>query len=150
MGRCLEESKMFLFAGSFSSGSWLNMAFSSAHWFKHIIMTNYKGTFFDFQNRDDGQPTYNVIDVWGRNITGAGVVVAVVDIGLDPEHPEIKANYVSETVWYCRFLKLQFPSLSSYCTNFKVSKVRFTWGVFLFSTYSLSDLYVLSKLIIFV
>ena len=64
-------------------------------------MTNYKCTFFDFQNRDDGQPTYNVIDVWGRNITGAGVVVAVVDIGLDPEHPEIKANYVSETVMYC-------------------------------------------------
>ena len=48
-----------------------------------------------FQKRDDGQPTYNVIDVWERNITGAGVVIAVVDEGLDPEHPELKANYVS-------------------------------------------------------
>lgn len=48
-----------------------------------------------FQKRNDGQPTYNVIDVWERNITGAGVVIAVVDEGLDPEHPELKANYVS-------------------------------------------------------
>lgn len=44
-------------------------------------------------NRDDGKSTYNVIDVWERNITGAGVVVAVVDVGIDPEHPEIQANY---------------------------------------------------------
>lgn len=49
------------------------------------------------QNRRDGQPTYNVIDVWKRNVTGEGVVVAVVDEGFDPEHPEIKDNYVSYT-----------------------------------------------------
>lgn len=53
-----------------------------------------------FQKRDDGQPTHNVIDVWERNITGAGVVIAVVDEGLDPEHPELKANYVSYTIYY--------------------------------------------------
>ena len=51
-----------------------------------------------FQNRGAGHgPTYNVVDVWKRNITGAGVVVAVVDEGFDPEHPEIKGNYVSHT-----------------------------------------------------
>ena len=51
-----------------------------------------------FQDRGPGDgPTYNVIDVWKRNITGAGVVVAVVDEGFDPEHPEIKDNYVSHT-----------------------------------------------------
>ena len=51
-----------------------------------------------FQNRGAGDGhTYNVIDVWKRNITGAGVVVAVVDEGFDPEHPEIKDNYVSHT-----------------------------------------------------
>lgn len=43
-------------------------------------------------NRDD-QPSYNVIDVWKRNITGEGVVVAVVDDGLEAEHPEIQGNY---------------------------------------------------------
>lgn len=47
------------------------------------------------QKRSDGQPTYNVIDVWIKNITGEGVVVAVVDDGLDPLHPEILDNYVS-------------------------------------------------------
>lgn len=46
------------------------------------------------QHRDDGQPTYNVINVWRRNITGAGVVVAVVDEGFNPKHPEIEPNYV--------------------------------------------------------
>lgn len=35
-----------------------------------------------------------MIDVWKRNFTGDGVVVAVVDEGFDPEHPEIKANYI--------------------------------------------------------
>ena len=45
------------------------------------------------QKRSDG-PTYNVIDVWKKNITGAGVVVAVVDEGFDPQHPEIYDNYL--------------------------------------------------------
>ena len=36
-----------------------------------------------------------MIDVWKRSVTGQGVVVAVVDEGFDPEHPEIKDNYVS-------------------------------------------------------
>ena len=50
------------------------------------------------QHTKDGKPTYNVIDVWKRNITGVGVVVAVVDEGLDPEHPELRGNYVSSIV----------------------------------------------------
>lgn len=45
------------------------------------------------QNRADG-PTYNVIDAWNSNITGKGVVVAVVDEGFDPQHPEIYDNYL--------------------------------------------------------
>lgn len=51
-----------------------------------------------FKNRKDG-PTYNVIDVWKKGITGQGVVVAVVDEGFDPSHPEIQANYVSHKLY---------------------------------------------------
>ena len=44
--------------------------------------------------RDDG-PTYNVIEVWKMGYTGKGVVVGVVDSGLDKDHPELKNNFVS-------------------------------------------------------
>lgn len=43
-------------------------------------------------HRDDG-PTHNVIEVWKKNFTGQGVVVAVVDEGFNPNHPEIRDNY---------------------------------------------------------
>lgn len=46
------------------------------------------------QNGKNGQPTYNVINVWKRNITGEGVVVAVVDEGFDPQHPDLWDNFV--------------------------------------------------------
>lgn len=46
------------------------------------------------QNGKNGQPTYNVINVWKRNITGEGVVVAVVDEGFDPQHPDLWGNFV--------------------------------------------------------
>lgn len=46
------------------------------------------------KNEED-DPTYNVIDVWKKGITGQGVVVAVVDEGFDPRHLEIQGNYVS-------------------------------------------------------
>lgn len=44
--------------------------------------------------RDNG-PTYNVLDVWKMGYTGKGVVVGVVDDGLQKDHPELKDNYVS-------------------------------------------------------
>ena len=49
--------------------------------------------FFALKNRYDG-PTDNVIDVSKKNITGQGVVVTVVDEGFEPDHPEIRDNYV--------------------------------------------------------
>ena len=48
---------------------------------------------FVLKHRDDG-PTHNVIEVWKKNFNGQGVVVAVVDEGFNPNHPEIKDNYV--------------------------------------------------------
>ena len=38
---------------------------------------------------------YNVKEVWAMNYTGAGIVVAVVDEGLNTNHPELRENYVS-------------------------------------------------------
>ena len=48
-----------------------------------------------FSKNTDNESHYNVRDVWKMNYTGAGVVVTVVDEGLDPTHAELKRNYVS-------------------------------------------------------
>ena len=48
----------------------------------------------DLKNREDGA-TYNVLDVWNMGFTGKGVVVAVVDEGLEKSHPELQKNFVS-------------------------------------------------------
>ena len=50
--------------------------------------------FLCFKMRDDG-PTYDVLDVWKMGLTGKGIVVAVVDEGLEKNHQELKQNYVS-------------------------------------------------------
>lgn len=60
--------------------------YSSIYFFSLYLLT---------QNRGDGEATYNVIEVWKMNITGEGVVVAVVDDGFDPVHPDLRGNYVS-------------------------------------------------------
>lgn len=52
----------------------------------------------NFQMRDNG-PTYNVLDVWKMGYTGRGVVVGVVDDGLEKDHPELKDNYVSTRIY---------------------------------------------------
>lgn len=36
----------------------------------------------------------NIYQVWQQGITGKGVVVAVVDEGLQQSHPELADNYV--------------------------------------------------------
>nr|XP_039262508.1 proprotein convertase subtilisin/kexin type 7-like [Styela clava] len=38
----------------------------------------------------------NVTGVWARNITGKGIVVAVVDDGVEWRHPDLKDNYCKE------------------------------------------------------
>lgn len=47
-----------------------------------------------FQNRGKGHDL-NVIPVWEKNITGKGIVVAVVDDGVEIEHRDLEENYVS-------------------------------------------------------
>lgn len=38
----------------------------------------------------------NVESVWDKNITGRGVVVTILDDGLEKNHPDLIANYVSQ------------------------------------------------------
>lgn len=41
----------------------------------------------------------NMADVWYNNITGKGVVVAIVDDGVDYDNPDIKDNFSAEGSW---------------------------------------------------
>lgn len=41
----------------------------------------------------------NVTGVWAKNITGRGIVAAVVDDGLDYENPDLTANFCEEGSW---------------------------------------------------
>lgn len=40
-------------------------------------------------------PDLNVKEVWKQDITGKGIVVAIIDDGLDYTHPDLQENYVN-------------------------------------------------------
>jgi subtilisin family serine protease len=46
------------------------------------------------QNRGDGFDM-NVVPAWNRGYTGRGVVVSILDDGIEKDHPDLKNNYVS-------------------------------------------------------
>lgn len=50
--------------------------------------------YFIFQNRGNGLDM-NVIPAWREGITGKGVVVTILDDGLESDHPDLEQNYVS-------------------------------------------------------
>lgn len=50
--------------------------------------------FIQLQNRGP-QYDMNVIPAWREGITGKGVVVTILDDGLESDHPDLIANYVS-------------------------------------------------------
>lgn len=41
----------------------------------------------------------NILDVWRKNITGRGVTVAIVDDGIDYEHPDFLESFSKEGSW---------------------------------------------------
>lgn len=43
----------------------------------------------------------NVIPAWREGITGRGVVVTILDDGLETDHPDLVANYVSTKALIC-------------------------------------------------
>ena len=48
----------------------------------------------NLQGLPDNDKGMNIYQVWQQGITGKGVVVAVVDEGLQQSHPELADNYV--------------------------------------------------------
>lgn len=51
-----------------------------------------------FQNRGKGLDM-NVQEAWAEGITGRGVVVTILDDGLEKNHPDLYKNYVSLIVY---------------------------------------------------
>ncbi|KAM4707299.1 proprotein convertase subtilisin/kexin type 4 isoform 1-T2 [Discoglossus pictus] len=42
---------------------------------------------------NDVHPDLNVLSAWGRGYTGKGVVVTILDDGIETDHPDLSANY---------------------------------------------------------
>lgn len=51
-------------------------------------------------NREERGHDVNVTGVWGQGITGKGIVVAILDDGLELDHKDLKANYVCVTLFF--------------------------------------------------
>lgn len=49
---------------------------------------------FHFQHRGNGLDM-NVIPAWKEGITGKGIVVTILDDGLESDHPDLVENFVS-------------------------------------------------------
>ncbi|KAH9632984.1 hypothetical protein HF086_003026 [Spodoptera exigua] len=50
----------------------------------------------------------NVIPAWREGITGRGVVVTILDDGLETDHPDLVANYVSHHFSHHLFLNKEY------------------------------------------
>lgn len=58
----------------------------------------------------------NIDKVWQQGVTGKGIVVAVVDDGLQQSHPDLKDNYVSKVE-----VNFSFFCLLYLCTLFTLN-----------------------------
>lgn len=50
----------------------------------------------------------NVIPAWKDGITGKGVVVTILDDGLESDHPDLVENFVSNKIRFVFFFVFQF------------------------------------------
>lgn len=62
----------------------------------NLLEITYGVLLSQFQNRGGGYDM-NVIPAWREGITGKGVVVTILDDGLETDHPDLERNYVSKS-----------------------------------------------------
>lgn len=59
---------------------------------------NVSSSFPRNQNQDGGARNgfdLNVVAAWKMGFTGKGIVITILDDGLEKDHPDLQANYVS-------------------------------------------------------
>ena len=77
---------------------------------------------FFFQNRGHGLDM-NVMPAWQKGFTGKGVVVTILDDGIEKDHPDLKKNYV------CTQERLSFKTESTMNIPCTASGFIFSWQV---------------------
>lgn len=58
-----------------------------------------------FQNNDIN-PDLNILTAWGKGYTGLGVVLSILDDGIEKDHPDLAANYVTTLGFRNRLLRV--------------------------------------------
>lgn len=72
--------------------------------FTHLILFQHRGNGLDM----------NVIPAWKEGVTGKGIVVTILDDGLETDHPDLVDNYVSQIYAHFFFEKsLRFYAFDS-------------------------------------
>ena len=84
----------------------------------NMNMNNFSLPVFLFQVRSNGDRRMldmNLLPAWKQGYTGRGVVVTILDDGIERDHPDLKQNYVSnETI----SLSAQTPNPVELTTNY--------------------------------
>lgn len=75
----------------------------------------------------------NVQPAWKEGVTGKGVVVTILDDGLEKDHPDLVRNYVSRKVYYGNLITYSFCYFGGHFlfTNWYISIFFYTCGIFI-------------------
>ncbi len=65
----------------------------------------------------------NVQEAWEQGYTGRGIVVSILDDGIERDHPDLKENYVrNEGNWSLRI----FQNISKHCRYIDMIELSYT------------------------